>query len=257
MRGYALFDLDHTLLPFDTQTLFCNFILRREPWRRTYLLWFLPCLPLAALRIVSLRFMKRLFCSYLHGMPEATLRAYAREFAETVVPRVVYPEILAEMEIHRAEGRVIILNSASPGLYVKEIARVLGFDHWFATRLAIADPMPWAPDIEGPNNKQEAKIPPMIPVLPEGFTGAPGETLPDSIGYSDSAADMPLLSICERGVMIHPGKKFAAIGAARGWTIRKPARPYAGKWSGLLAGALQAFGLYRLPSGPFSIAGAE
>jgi hypothetical protein len=37
-KGYALFDLDHTLLPFDTQALFCNFVIRREPWRIIYLL---------------------------------------------------------------------------------------------------------------------------------------------------------------------------------------------------------------------------
>lgn len=47
-RRFAFFDLDHTLLPFDTQALFCNFILQREGWRRVWLLWFLPCVPLAA-----------------------------------------------------------------------------------------------------------------------------------------------------------------------------------------------------------------
>ena len=239
--GYALFDLDHTLLPFDTQALFCNFILRREPWRRLYLLWFLPCVPLG---IVSLDFLKRLFCSYLHGMPEEKLRGYAREFAETVVPRVVYPEVMAELERHRAEGHVTILNSASPAVYVEEIARVLGFDHWVATRLMVTDPMPWLPTIEGPNNKHEAKIPPMLPFLPGEFTGAPGETLPDSTGYSDSSADVPLLSICERGVMIHPSETFAALGAEHGWSTLTPTRPYAGKWTGRLASVLQAFGLY-------------
>lgn len=246
--GYALFDLDHTLLPFDTQGLFCNFILRREPWRRVYLLWFLPCVPLVALKIVSLGFMKRVFCSYLAGMPEERLRGYAREFAETVVARFVYPEVMAELQRHKAEGRVTILNSASPALYVEEVARVLGFDHWVATRLIVTDPMPWLPTIAGPNNKREAKIPPMLPFLPKGFTAAPGQTLPDSTGYSDSSADVPLLSICERGVMIHPGRKFSAIGALRGWTALRPPRPYAGKWTGRLVSLHQAFGLYSLPS---------
>ena len=39
---YAFFDLDHTLLPFDTQALFCNFVLRRHPWRIVLHLWFIP-----------------------------------------------------------------------------------------------------------------------------------------------------------------------------------------------------------------------
>ena len=66
--GYALFDLDHTLLPYDTQALFCNFVLKKEGWRRVYLLWYLPLLPLAGLKILSLRFTKRLFFSYLFGI---------------------------------------------------------------------------------------------------------------------------------------------------------------------------------------------
>lgn len=44
--GLALFDLDQTLVPWDTQLLFCNCVLREEPWRRVYLLVFLPFLPL-------------------------------------------------------------------------------------------------------------------------------------------------------------------------------------------------------------------
>ena len=46
-RGVAVFDLDGTLLAWDTQLLFCQFVLRREGWRRCYLLLFLPLLPLA------------------------------------------------------------------------------------------------------------------------------------------------------------------------------------------------------------------
>ena len=211
-EGFALFDLDHTILPFDTQGLFCNFVIRREPWRIIYLLWFLPCVPLAAVKLVSLRWMKRLFCSYLWKMPQERLREHAREFAETVVTRVVYPEVIAELQRHQKAGRKTILNSASPGIYVEDIARVLGFDHWVATRLVWYEEMPFFPEIDGPNNKHEAKIPAMSRFLPEGFDHARGDKLPNSWGYSDSSADVPLLSICEHAMMIHPSQKFAAIG---------------------------------------------
>ena len=80
-RGYALYDLDHTIIPFDNQVLFCNFVLRREWWRRVYWLLFIPLIPLAMVKVLSLRTMKRVFSSYLVGMPEAKLRAYAKEFA--------------------------------------------------------------------------------------------------------------------------------------------------------------------------------
>ncbi len=245
-RGYALFDLDHTLLPFDTQALFCNFVLQREPWRAVYLLWFLPVVPLAAAKLVSLRWMKRLFSSYLWGMPKEKLDRYAKEFAETVVRQVAYPAVVAEVKRHRDEGRILILNSASPEIYVADIARVLGFDHWVATRLAPRERMPFLPEIIGPNNKHGAKIPAMKHLLPEDFDPAAGRPLPDSWGYSDSSADVPLLSVCEHGVMIHPSTHFAAIGQERGWTTLTPPRPYRGKWGGRLASLLQALGPYRV-----------
>ena len=247
MRGYALFDLDHTLLPFDTQGLFCNFVLKREGWRRCYLLLFLPCLPLRVLKLLSLKAMKRLFCSFLWGMPEERLRRYAREFAGVVVKSYAYPEIVAELERQKAEGRITILNSASPAFYVEEFARVFGFDHWVATRLRVEDPMPLIPKIDGPNNKFWAKIDAMASLLPAGFDGRKGDVLPDSWGYSDSVTDVPLLVVCENGVMIHPGSEFATVGESHGWDTRLPERPYGGKWAGRLASLRQAFGLYPLP----------
>ena len=65
----ALFDLDQTLLPYDTQALFCNYVLRRQGWRRMYLAAFLPVAPLRAAGAVSTRTLKRVFLSYLRRMP--------------------------------------------------------------------------------------------------------------------------------------------------------------------------------------------
>jgi len=247
-NGYALFDLDHTLLPFDTQVLFCNYVLRRErKHRRLYVLLFALFLPLVLLRIYSVRRMKSVFSSYLWRMPEQRLRDLARQFAEEEVTQVIYPEVLAELKKHQRAGRLTILNSASPTFYAEEIARVLGFDHCVATRLMVKDPMPLIPQIDGPNNKHGAKIPPMIErgMLLEGFDPERGDQLLDSYGYSDSSADVPLLSICEHGIMIHPSEKYAAIGKERGWTTMTPERPYEGKWAGRLASVKQALGLYR------------
>jgi len=58
-RGYALFDLDQTLIPWDTQLLFCDFVVKRMPLRRLYLLIFLPMLPFA--KIIGTENMKRVF----------------------------------------------------------------------------------------------------------------------------------------------------------------------------------------------------
>ncbi len=242
-RRFAFFDLDHTLLPFDTQALFCNFVLAREPWRRVWLLWFLPCVPLAAVGLLPLRTMKRLFLGYLVGMSRDRLEALVAEFLETDFEAALYPEVVAEVERHRKEGRVLVLNSASPDFYLGGIAAKLGFDEVFGTRVPLPEKMPLLPVIEGPNNKHGEKIAAMrlaglVPEEPPVLAG--------SWSYSDSSADLPLLELAEHAVMIHPGAKLAAIGAARGWRTMTPPRPYPGRWSGHLAAALQACGLYRV-----------
>lgn len=246
-RGYAFFDLDHTLVCHDTQGLFCNFVLRREGWRRLYLLLYLGAMPLFFLRIFGLRTMKRIFTSYLWRMPRERLERYVEEFLETDFERCLYPEVVAEVERHREEGRVLVLNSASPDFYLHGIARRLGFDHCLGTRLEIEDPMPLLPRIEGANNKHGAKITAMIAagLIPdlerEGM-----EVLADSWSYSDSPADIPLLSIAEHGVMIHPGEKLEAVGLERGWQTMTPPRPYEGKAGSTAAAVRQILGLYEV-----------
>ncbi|NLT69637.1 MAG: HAD-IB family phosphatase [Verrucomicrobiaceae bacterium] len=240
---YALFDLDKTLLPHDTQALFCNYVLRREGWRRIYLLWFLPCLPLAAVRLLSLRTMKRLFFSCLVGMKRETLEGYVVDFLESDFAAALYPAVVAEVERNRAEGRVLILNSASPEFYLRGIGEKLGFDHVIGTALEVPVTMPFLPVITGPNNKHGAKVTAMTErgLIPDG-----GTMLANSWAYSDSSADLPMLELVENAVMIHPGAKLAAAGARHGWRTMTPARPYSGKWSGFLAASAQACGLYRV-----------
>ncbi len=246
-RGFALFDLDHTILPFDTQVYFCNFVLKKEGWRRLYLLLFLPLAPLAAIGVMPLRTAKRIFSSYLWKMPRARLNELVQEFVDTVFEKVAYPEIVDEIEKNRDGGRILVLNSASPAFYVEAIADKLGFDHWYATALEVSDPMPLMPRVLGPNNKHGAKIDAMKDALPIGFDAAAGDVLPDSVGYTDSTADLPLLSICKRGVIVHPGEELAAKGEESGWSVRKPERPYATATGGKCATLLQLLGLYPLP----------
>ncbi len=245
MEKLAFFDLDHTVLPQDTQAAFAQYVFEREPWRRIYLLWFTPCLLFAALKIFDLRKMKQIFFSYLAGMPKEKLETYARDFATQTVPAISYPSVVAEIERLRAEGYQLILNSASPEWYVRHIAEHFGFDKYQGTDMQLGARMPWIPKISGPNNKQAAKVRTMKERgwLPENFDPESGETIPDSWAFSDSSADIPMLSIAEHGVVIHPGEKLAATAEKKGWSTILPDRPYEGKSGAKLATIRLALGM--------------
>ena len=242
MRGFAFFDLDHTLLPFDTQALFCDFVLKRERWRTAMHFTFAPVAILKALRIVRTVTAKRAFMNYLVGMKRETLAVYAKEFAEQTVKRAVYPELLAIIEDHRAAGRTLVLNTASPDFYAHDIARVLGFDHCIATRVEVPDTMPLMPRVIGDNNKHEAKIVRMKSEIPE-VASASDEALRNSWSYSDSTADLPLLEFAGNAVLVHPNASLAAIGKERRWQIITPKRPYTNKLGDMICVMRQMLGL--------------
>ena len=243
MPSFAFFDLDHTLLPFDTQALFANYVLRQERWRTGYLMGFAPVAMLRLCGVVPTVTAKRAFLGYLWNMKREKLQEHARHFAEQVVKPWIYPEMLTIIEEHRAAGRTLILNTASPDFYPLEIARVLGFDHCIATQVEPHAKMPFLPSVLGTNNKREAKIAAMKLQVPL-VASATAEELADSWAYSDSAADLPLLELAGNAVLVHPNLALATIGLAKGWTILRPVRPYTNKWGDFYSSARQALGLF-------------
>jgi HAD superfamily hydrolase (TIGR01490 family) len=240
----ALFDLDQTLLPYDTQALFCNYVLRREGWRRAYPAVFLPALPLRALHILSTRNLKRVFLSYLWKMPRPRLTELAHAFAEHEVPPLLYPDVASEIERHRKAGRTLILNTASPDIYANAIGRVLGFDHTIATRVRFSrDPLPLIPDIDGPNNKNDAKLKAMRHLMPVDLS----LPLPGSWAYSDSKADLPMLRFVEHPVVVNPDPFLESVALEEHWEIMRPHRPQKNRLAFAIDTARQSLGLWTPP----------
>jgi HAD superfamily hydrolase (TIGR01490 family) len=221
-RGTALFDLDGTLLAWDTQVLFCGHVLRREGWRRWSLGLFVSLLPLAPL--LGAGGMKRVFLGYLWRATPAVIESWAREFANEWFPARCFPELLEEIAAHRRAGRRLILTSASPEFYVREVGRVLGFDHALGTVVGCGPRMRLFPALV--NHKGKEKVRRLRDLL-----GQPDSGLPDSHGYSDSIADLPLLELCGQVTVVNPSSGLTKIARARGWAILQPAQPWSG-WLG-------------------------
>jgi HAD superfamily hydrolase (TIGR01490 family) len=238
LPSLALFDLDGTLVAHDTQLLFCNFVLRRHPLRRLFLPFAAAFLPAGIFRVLEARELKRIFLSYLWLMPATRVKAYAQEFAEQIVRPLVYPEMLAEIERHRRERRLLVLNSASPEFYVREIGCVLGFDHSFGTRVLLSARQPLVAEIDGENNKLDVKI---SRLAAAGLL--PCESA-DSWAYTDSTADLPMLQLVTNPVCINPGTRLLAFARTQNWPIRHPARPWSSHAGHALAVLRQVLGLW-------------
>lgn len=241
-QGYALFDLDQTLIPWDTQLLFCDFVLKRIPLRRLYLLGLLPLLPFY--KLIGTDGMKRVFLNYLWGMGPEELGRLAEEFIDLHFPDTFYKEMLDVLDGQKRLGRMTVLSSASPEIWVRPIAQRLGVDHWFGTTVEMAPRIPLFPDLPGGNNKGTNKLRKMRHLLPCGFDLENG-VLPNSCGFSDSHADLPMLRICESAVMVHPTGRLLHEGSQHGWALRTPDRPTRGRRQFAIACLRQALGIWK------------
>lgn len=217
--GIALFDLDGTLIPWDCQLLFRHHVVREEPWRAAFLPIFLAFLPLV--KILGDDGMKRIFLSYLWRMDQETLTRHARTFGRRVAASI-YPELRTRIEDHRRQGHLLILASASPEWYVREIGTALGFDLALGTPVAPHFPCPLFPDLE--NHKGIAKVHRLQQRLPPSYFTA--DRLVNSHGYTDSTADLPMLALCHRATVVNPKPPLTRLAAQNNWQVVRPARPW-------------------------------
>lgn len=208
----ALFDMDGTLFEGDSQLRFCRWVLRRHGWRRLHLGFLLPAAAVAPI-CGGGRWLKRAFLSYAWRMSREQLAEEAKHFvAEELVP-ALYPEVLDCLRAHQAAGDETVLCSASPDWWAGEVARALGFTRCIATPIEMGERVPLLPRITPPGNNKGANKVTRLAAL--GITRA-------AVGYTDSRADMPMLNLCERAVLVNPSPQLAA--AYPSAEVLRPAR---------------------------------
>lgn len=223
-RRIALFDFDGTLLPWDTQKLFCHYVLQRHPQRRSYFPLFLAMTPFTP--ILGAEGMKRVFLSFLWKMKREEVEELARGFAAQWVPSRIWPEMLEKLEQHRRSGDLTILVSASPEPYIQEIGRILGFDLSFGTVIDFPEQgLPLFPDLV--NNKGWNKVTRLRREL--DAAAFHGDQLRHAHGYTDSTADLPMLTLCQQATVVNPSHQLRAIAEQHGWDIVHLPRPWKSK----------------------------
>ena len=197
----ALFDMDGTLFAGDSQLRFCRWVLRKHAWRRLYLAAVAPCGVLRGVKIFNTERMKRAFLAYAWRMPAEQLEQHCRDFVQQEIIPALYPEVLEKLRAHQAAGDTTVLCSASPDWWTQHVGQALGFTHTIGTPTESFTRVPFMPSIPAPGNNKGANK--LVRLAAIGITHA-------DVGYTDSAADLPMLSICDRAVLVNPKKSFAA-----------------------------------------------
>lgn len=216
-RAVAVFDLDGTITVRDNYVAFLLHCLRRQPQR----LRSCATLPWNVLRfklgrIDNKALKERFLAAVLAGTPRANAEAWAEEFANACVARMVKPTALARIRWHKERDHELILASASLDLYADHIGRRLGFDRSISTRVAWSDDGRIVGVLDGPNLRGEHKSAAVADML--GF--AP-ENARRVTAYTDHHSDLPLLRLAHQPVAVDPTKRLKKLAEAHGFSIER------------------------------------
>jgi HAD superfamily hydrolase (TIGR01490 family) len=213
----ALFDLDHTLLPIDSDYEWSRFLVRigvldGEAYEREndrfYREYQAGTLDIAEF----LRFQ----LAPLAAHPRATLDAWHRRFmAEVIEPRIL-PAARALVERHRAQGDLLALVTATNAFVTAPIARAFGIEHLVATGIEDRDGE-FTGRPQGTPSFREGKI-----VRTEEWLASLGHTLGGfgrSWFYRESRNDIPLLERVTDPIATNPDAVLHQAAIERGWPV--------------------------------------
>jgi len=214
----ALFDLDHTLIPVDsdyewgvfTTALGWNdaadFAARNDAYYQQY--------KAGTLDIHDyVRFATRAICQ--QGAAKS-VAAHA-DFMRAVVQKTIQPQAMQLVQKHQAAGDAVVIVTATNEFVTRPIAAAFGVPELIAINLARDPASGWfTGEIEGTPSFREGKVARVQEWLASRQLG--WEDV-ESTFYSDSINDLPLLEHVTHPVATNPDARLRAIANARGWRI--------------------------------------
>lgn len=213
----ALFDLDHTLLPIDSDHSWGEFTITLgwsdpvEFARKNDA--FYAHYQAGSLDIHEyVRFATEAF---RRQGPEKAAAAHARFMREVIAP-AIRPEALALLARHREAGERLVIVTATNEFVTRPIAQALGVSELIAVELSRGADGWFTGEIEGVPSMREGKVQRLQQWLAaQGLDW--GDV--DSTFYSDSSNDLPLLQRVNHPVATNPDAKLRATAHHLGWPI--------------------------------------
>jgi HAD superfamily hydrolase (TIGR01490 family) len=219
MSDLAVYDMDRTVTKRATYTPFLlHCAMRRAPWR----LLFLPLVALSmlayGLRLIDRAKLKEVNHHLLLGgtVHPRELMPLVESFAEKQLATNIRPGARAAIARDKAEGRRLVLATASYRLYADAIAERLGFDDVIGTGSIIGLDERVHAKIAGENCYGPAKMRMIADwVEASGLKGAHGHVR----FYSDHVSDQPAFEWADEAIAVNPHGKLWKLAKHRGWTI--------------------------------------
>jgi HAD superfamily hydrolase (TIGR01490 family) len=220
MTTLALFDLDHTLLPLDSDYEWGRYLVRRG------------VVDVASFEARNAAFFRQyqdgtldpveyleFALGTLAGFSREERDALHRDFMRDVITPAVLPQAKALVRRHQDAGDLTAIVTATNRFVTAPIALALGIDHLLAAEPELTVGGEMTGRLLGVPTSGPGKI-----VHTRDWLAGMNKTLDGferSYFYSDSHNDLPLMSIVTHPVATNPNTPLTAHATAHGWPILK------------------------------------
>jgi HAD superfamily hydrolase (TIGR01490 family) len=240
-RTAAFFDLDKTIIATSSTTAFSRELrtgglLTPTDALRTAYAQFLFMLGGADARQTSR--MRDAIAETITGWEVAKVTNIVEETVNKHIDPMVFDEALSLIHRHQANGRDVVIVSASGTEVVGPIAKLLGTKDFIATQMEVKD------------GKYTGKLSlycygPQKAEAIKALAKKRGYDLARCYAYSDSITDTPMLDAVGYGYVVNPDRTLRRAAAEHGWGVLRFVKPVALKASNrrrnvIAAGAVAA-----------------
>lgn len=215
MTDFAIYDMDRTVTRRATYTPFLiHCALRRAPWRLLLLPFVITSMLAYVMKLIDRGRLKEINHRLLLGAERhpTELKPLVDSFADQVLTNNVRPGAREAIARDKAEGRRMVMATASYRFYAREIAERLGFDDCIGTNSILGLDERVHAKIDGENCYGPAKL-----RMIEDWLAASALERRHVRFYSDHASDAPVFEWADEAVAVNPHDRLKRLATERGW----------------------------------------
>jgi HAD superfamily hydrolase (TIGR01490 family) len=214
---FAIYDMDRTVTRHATYTPFLlHCALRRAPWRLLLMPFVILSMLAYVLKLIDRGRLKEINHRLLlgHKRHPHELKPLVDSFAEKTLMSNIRPGARSAIARDTAEGRRVVMATASYRLYADAIGDLLGFDDVIGTGSIIGLDERVHAKIDGDNCYGPAKLRMVTDWLDKS-----GLQRGHVRFYSDHASDAPVFEWADEAVAVNPHARLAGLAKERGWKV--------------------------------------
>jgi HAD superfamily hydrolase (TIGR01490 family) len=215
----ALFDLDHTLIPFDSGMAWTRFLVREGVFDAQAEARYLDFCRQYVAGNFDIHAMLRANLLPLAAFEPQQVAQWRQRFEREIGAQLPDDAMRARVAHHLGRGDLCAVVTATERLVAESFARAFGIEHLVATEGVLTNGRPTG-EINGLPCFREHKLT-RVQAWLAGLIAAPDTiaAFDESFFYSDSINDMPLLEAVTHPVAVRPDDRLGAHARAVGWEV--------------------------------------